>query len=164
VSIYLAQGPLPKNMVLRDVFYTLSMEYVIVLKDRLSTNIGPLPTVWAFSVKHMMPSILLICFINLCASKQEDERARSVFAHYGNFEAAPYQIIGIAIVILTMLLFVVGVTFPDVYQMLVRPEISDYVDELNQGKISDGEKAEVDAEIATQPALNPENKNFVNEE
>lgn len=30
----------------------MSMEYVIVLKDRLSTNIGPLPTVWAFSVKH----------------------------------------------------------------------------------------------------------------
>lgn len=158
IGVYISciRAAAEKNMELNDVFYTLSMEYVIVLKDRLSTNIGPLPTVWAFSVKHMMPSILLICFINLCASKQEG--GRSVFAHYGNYVAVPYQIIGIAIVILTMFVFVVGVTFPNVYHMLVRSEISDYVNELNQGKISDGEKVEVDAEIATQPALNPENK------
>ena len=132
-----------RDMSLKDVVYTLTMENVVALKDRLSTNISPLPTTWALMIKYILPPILLMCFINLCAAKNED--GKSVFGNYSGYVNAPYQIIGILIVVLTMVIFTSGVLFPDLYRKLVRDEISEAVAELNDKKY--GEESAVETPV-----------------
>ena len=113
------------------------MENVILLKDRLSTHINPLPLIWAFMIKHVLPFILLMCFINLCASKTADRgesssSSSSVFGNYGGYVMVPYQMIGMAFVVLALVIFLGGVVTPRFYHKLIRKEISNAVDELNR--------------------------------
>merc|ERR1719438_287214 len=64
-------------------------------------------------MKHFIPQVLIVMFVNLANSKEKDGSPR--FGGYGEYANHPYQILGIIIVAFTLLIFVVGVLFPDLY-------------------------------------------------
>jgi len=107
---------------LNDVIKTLTMGNVLVLRERLSTNTSTLPLIWAITIKHVIPPILLVCFANLCAGGN--------FFKYGGYVTA-YQVLGLLIVLGTMALFLIGVFLPEVYGNFLKLEIKESVDRLN---------------------------------
>ena len=109
---------------MRDYKNTMEMEKVI----------GWVPTAWCLLVKHFIPQVLLILFINLATSENDD--GKSLFGRYGDHPMMPYQAIGIFVVCLSIAVFFVGLLFPDVYSGLVS-----YDDEEPEGAIK-GEEAQ----------------------
>jgi len=107
---------------LNDVIKTLMMGNVLVLRERLSTNTSTLPLIWAITIKHVIPPILLVCFANLCAGGK--------FFKYEGYVTA-YQVLGLLIVLGTMALFLIGVFLPQVYGNFLKLEIKESVDRLN---------------------------------
>ena len=103
-------------------------------KNTLEPVIGWVPTAWCLLVKHFIPQVLLILFINLATSENDD--GKSVFGRYGDYPMEPYQAIGIFVVCLSIAVFFVGLLFPDVYSGLVS-----YDDEEPEGAIK-GEEAQ----------------------
>ncbi len=98
-------------------------------KNTLGKVIGWVPTARCLLIKHFIPQVLLILFINLAASENDDRK--SVFGRYGDpypYPMEPYQAIGIFVVCLSIAVFFVGLLFPDVYSGLVS-----YDDEAPEG-------------------------------
>jgi hypothetical protein len=95
-------------------------------KNTMEPVIGWVPTAWCLLVKHFIPQVLLILFINLATSENDD--GKSVFGRYGDYPMEPYQAIGIFVVCLSIAVFFVGLLFPDVYSGLVS-----YDDEAPEG-------------------------------
>ena len=86
-------------------------------KNTLEPVIGWVPTAWCLLVKHFIPQVLLILFINLATS--ENANGKFNFGNYGDYPIEPYQAIGIFVVCLSIAVFSVGLLFPDVYNGLV---------------------------------------------
>ena len=86
-------------------------------KNTLEKVIGWVPTAWCLLIKHFIPQVLLILFINLATSENDD--GKSLFGRYGDYPMEPYQAIGIFVVCLSIAVFFVGLLFPDVYSGLV---------------------------------------------
>ena len=106
-------------------------------KNTLEKVIGWVPTAWCLLIKHFIPQVLLILFINLATS--ENANGKFNFGNYGDpypFPMMPYQAIGIFVVCLSIAVFFVGLLFPDVYSGLVS-----YDDEEPEGAIK-GEEAQ----------------------
>jgi len=120
------------DKMLNDVLQTLVMGNVLVLRERLSTNISTLPWIWAFNIKHVMPPLLLICFANLCAGGS--------FFTYGGYVTA-YQVLGLLCVLVTLAFLFIGVFAPQVYANFLKLEITESVNELN-GKKNQTEEVE----------------------
>ena len=136
------------GMTYNEKFYTLTMENVVALRDMLSAQTSPLPLIWAFFIKHILPPVLLICFINLCASKTDE--GKPIFGNYEDYVNAPFQIIGIIIVVLTMVVFALGICFPTIYDGLLRAQVIDTVNAANAAgkKLEDPEETAPSKESA----------------
>ena len=101
-----------------SIVYELCLGNVMRLRDELSSVVGYLPWIWAFALKNMIPQILLLLFINLAQSKSAN--GESLFGHYGDYVFAPYQILGICIVIFASACIVAGLAFPQLFEGAVR--------------------------------------------
>jgi len=99
---------------------------------------------WGFIIKHIQPPLLMVLFINLCFTKTADGKPK-----FGNYEGyiKAYQGIGIAIVVLTLLLFSGGTLFPDLYNNTLKQEIRDEVNKLNGIGVAAAEEVEKEEEI-----------------
>jgi SNF family Na+-dependent transporter len=57
--------PTKENITTWDILYDLYMGNVLELKSELESSVGYIPKVWPFLLKHFIPHVLLILFINL---------------------------------------------------------------------------------------------------
>ena len=62
----------PEKWTWSTIIYEVSLKNVIDLRDELSTVCGWIPWAWAFMMKHFIPQVLLILFINLATSENDD--------------------------------------------------------------------------------------------
>jgi hypothetical protein len=117
----------PGEYTLLGIFFKLAFGNILDLRDKLSSQIGYLPGVWAFLMKQIIPHIILILFINLAQSEVEGGKSR--FGHYGGYTAWPYQILGYGAVIFAFFLFLVGLVVPDVYNGLTLVDEKTFMEE-----------------------------------
>jgi len=99
-------------------YYTLFYGNVAELRDELSPVIKWVPNVWCFLIKHFIPQVILILFINGTTAKVtlEDETQVSKFGNYSEYAFAPFQLLGLLCVAVIAILFLVGLIVPDTYK------------------------------------------------
>lgn len=85
-------------------------------KKKVEPTIGMVPTVWCVLIKHFVPHVLLILFINLAVST-DTETGKPTFGTYGGYSTM-YQVIGICMFGLAVTIFLVGAILPDLYERL----------------------------------------------
>lgn len=127
---------------MRSMLWEVYLGNILALRNRMQEVIGPVPFVWCLLMKHFIPHVLIILFVNLAQS--ETEQGTAQFGNYGGYAAHPYQILGIIVVAFTLLVFVVGVAFPELYAPLALPQTEEAKAELR--KYATASSAEVEDE------------------
>jgi hypothetical protein len=97
-----------------SIIHEIALSNVLDLRNTLSSSVGYMPWLWAFMIKQVTPHILLLVFINLARSDNADNE--SLFGHYENYAAWPYQILGMLIVAWAFSIVLVGMAFPKVFE------------------------------------------------
>merc|ERR1712072_991389 len=85
------------------------------LRDQIQLVIGYIPFVWVVLIKNFVPHVLIVLFVNLCASS-------SGAGSYGGDAIRPYQLLGLLCFIFALFLFFVGLLVPEVYMPLALPQ------------------------------------------
>jgi len=113
---------------LKSFMWEVYFGNILALRDRMQAVIGKVPFVWCLLMKHFLPQVLIVMFVNLANSKAASGKPQ--FGGYGGYETHPYQALGIVVVIFTLLIFIVGVLFPDLYAPLALPQTEEAKAEL----------------------------------
>jgi len=126
------------NWTLQSMWYEVYFGNIVSLRDRMQEVIGKVPFIWCILMKHFIPHILIILFVNLAQSKTDTGEA--LLGNYGSYSMQPYQILGILVVVFTLVLFAIGAIFPDLYAPLALPQNEDAKMELEkyENKTADG--------------------------
>jgi len=128
-----------------EVLYVLFAKNVYDFKAKVEPVIGWVPGVWCLLMKYFIPQVLLLLFINLAAS--ENEEGKSLFGNYSGelrfqflmlralnpffsfplnnvlgYVIWPYQALGIFFVVLVGLPFAYGLVDPDSYACFISEE------------------------------------------
>jgi hypothetical protein len=138
---------------MRAMWWEVYFGNILALRDRMQEVIGPVPFIWCLLMKHFIPHVLIILFVNLAQSKTED--GETLLGNYSGYADHPYQILGIIVVAFTLILFLGGVFFPDIYAPLALPQTDEAKQELNRySVVADSEKFEkiIDEEVVEEPA------------
>lgn len=103
-----------KNIEVKSALYDLYFENVLDLKKELESSIGKIPTVWPFLLKHFIPHVLIVLFINLaCAETIYNENH---LGNYAGYPMWPFQALGLCILVFIVAAFAIGVAKPDIYR------------------------------------------------
>jgi solute carrier family 6 (neurotransmitter transporter, GABA) member 1 len=137
----------------KTILYELCLKNVMDLRQELSAVVGYMPWAWAFAMKNLIPQILLILFTNLAQS--ENTAGQSLFGHYGEYVAWPFQVLGILCVVFAAFLILVGLAMPVVYEpydIPYRKALEARTDpteptSTKKEEISEGQEEEVMAEV-----------------
>jgi hypothetical protein len=103
---------------------------IVALRDRMQQEVGRVPFVWCFLMKHIIPHILIILFVNLAQSENAD--GEPLFGNYSGYPTKPYQILGMLSFVFVLFVFVLGVLFPDLYAPLALPQCKEAEMELSK--------------------------------
>lgn len=112
---------------MKTLFWELYFGNVVALRNRMQRYIGRVPFVWCVLMKHFIPHILIILFVNLAQSQNS---FGPLFGNYGGYVMLPFQALGIVCFSFTLFLFVVGVLFPYLYAPLALPQTKEAKMEL----------------------------------
>merc|ERR1711933_313340 len=107
---------------IRSGLFTLYWENVKALREKLQPVIGRVPIVWCFLIKHFIPQILLILFID-STRVIEATNGKSKFGNYGDYAMFPYQFVGLLAFAGTCVAFLIGIVAPDVYKGFAAEEV-----------------------------------------
>jgi len=120
--LYLCKQALEQNAgwTWKSTLYNLVFRNVIELRENLSESVGYLPLIWAISIKHVVPQLLLVLFINLAAAKNSSRQ--SLFGHYEGYLMLPYQFLGLVVVAVTLFILGLGIVRPSAYDFVAPPE------------------------------------------
>merc|ERR1711862_761841 len=117
----LAKKKKERNFTWNSIIYQLTLRNVFELRDQLSeSGVGYLPSIWCILIKHIIPALLLILFVNLARAKTDS--GLPLFGNYEGYVTYPYQFLGILIVALTLFFLALGFVRPDTYGILADPE------------------------------------------
>jgi putative solute:sodium symporter small subunit len=108
-----------KKWTMKGIMWEIYFGNIVALRDRMQTKVGPVPFVWCILIKHFLPHLLIILFINLAQS--ESESGNPLMGHYGGYPAWPYQVLGVMTFAFTLFIFAFGVVFPNFYAPLALP-------------------------------------------
>lgn len=103
-----------KGVSLQSGLYVLFFKNVMELRDELQPVIGWVPIVWSLLMRHFVPQILLILFINGTTAKTKEGNELK-FSNYGGYPIE-YQVVGILSVVWIAVAFLVGVVKPPLYK------------------------------------------------
>lgn len=120
-----------------SIMYELGFGNIMDLRDKLSSTIGWLPKIWAFMMKQLIPHVILVLFINLAVSENDD--GDSLFGNYGGYVTWPYRILGYAVVFFAFFLFLLGMVVPNAYKGLTLIDEKTLMEDLMKGKDADPE-------------------------
>lgn len=123
------------------LWWELSFGNIMSLRNRIQPVIGPIPFVWCFLMKHIIPHLLIVLFINLAQSSNGLEPPQPIFGGYGGYVTAPFQILGILTFVFALFLFVNGLIFPSLYEPLALPQVKDE-DDIPTKTIDEHDKEE----------------------
>lgn len=99
----------------KATLYELYMGNIVHLTKELESSVGHIPRSWPFLLKHVIPQVLLVLFINLTFARNENG---TEFSHYGGYATWPFQEIGMFAVLLVVTVFIVGVFMPETFKSL----------------------------------------------
>jgi len=114
----------------KSMWWEVLFGNIVSLRDRMQEVIGYVPFIWCILMKHFIPHVLIILFVNLAQSETPEEKP--VFGNYEGYATHPYQILGIIVVVFTLVLFLGGVFFPDLYAPLALPQTDEAKQELEK--------------------------------
>ena len=120
-----------------SIWWELSFGNIVRLRDRIQPVIGAVPFIWCFLIKQFIPHILIILFINLATSDTGD--GDPLFGNYGGYENQPFQALGILSFLFTLVIVIIGVIFPKIYETLAMAQVDDY--DANDDANDDAEPA-----------------------
>ena len=111
---------------IRDLY----MGNVKELTRELEVSVGKIPRAWPLLLKHFIPQVLLVLFINLVFAKNE---SGTEFAHYGGYSTWPFQVTGIFVVVLVSSIFILGAFMPEKYHDLASVDERDLTKNAQEG-------------------------------
>lgn len=161
ITLFLCQKKMaeePDKWTWGSILYELTLKNVMDLKDELQAAVGYMPSAWAFMMKNFIPQVLLILFVNLAVSLNDE--GKRLFGNYGSYVNFPYQVLGILCVVCAGFIFVYGAIDPSAYEGADLTTVAAGVSAA-EGKDADGAKAgekasdEEEEEVA---AKEPEDK------
>jgi hypothetical protein len=115
---------------MKSLFWELYMGNILALRDRIQPVIGNIPFIWCVLMKHLIPHLLIILFINLAQS--DNGAGDPIFGGYGEYVMAPFQIIGMLTFFFALFIFVAGVGFPKFYEPLAMPQTKEGEEEMSR--------------------------------
>jgi hypothetical protein len=124
-----------------SLFWELYMGNILALRARIQPVIGYVPYVWCILMKHFIPQILIVLFVNLAGS--DNGKGEPNFGGYGSYVTYPFQLLGILTFVFTLFLFSVGFAAPDLYSPLAKPQVKEAEEFLAQAQgkhVADAEK------------------------
>merc|ERR1712025_129653 len=113
-----------------SLLYEVYFGNIVALRDRMKEVIGGVPFIWCVLMKHFIPHVLIILFVNLAQTKNDD--GKPTLGNYGAYPTTPYQVLGCLVVAFTLVLFLVGVFLPDLYAPLALPQTEEAKQELEK--------------------------------
>jgi hypothetical protein len=125
-----------------SIWWCVTFSNIFALKDRVEPTIQYIPDMWAYLIKGLIPHLLIIVFVNAAAA--DDGNGNSVFYHYGGYPERPYQVMGVVCFIFTLVLFVVGFFYPQIYAPLATAYEGENQGEVKEIKESDNSEDELD--------------------
>ena len=135
ITAYFAKGVVASSdgkWTMKSFFYEIYFGNIVKLRNEMQQVIGKVPFVWCLLMKHFIPHVLIILFVNLAQS--EASPGVTQFGGYGGYPTNPYQVLGIIVVVFTLVIFVAGVIFPDLYAPLALPQTEEAKKELEKYK------------------------------
>jgi solute carrier family 6 GABA transporter-like protein 1 len=145
----LAQDTTEQKWSMASLFWELYMGNILALRARIQPVIGHVPFVWCILMKHFIPHILIVLFVNLAGS--DNGAGEPNFGGYGSYVTYPFQLLGILTFVFTLFLFSVGLAAPDVYSPLALPQIKDDGDHTAlEQEVQEDENGAADAEHNTE--------------
>ena len=97
-----------------SIVYDVGLKNVMSLREELQSICGYMPWVWAFAMKHFIPQVLLILFINL--ARADNGSGEPQFGNYGGYESMPFQMLGILFVCFSFATVAIGVVVPGIFE------------------------------------------------
>lgn len=94
--------------------YDLYFGNIFGFKAKAEPVIKIVPIPWCILIKHFIPNVLLVLFINLARSPQG-------FGRYEDYVFWPFQMLGILAFLFAVGLFLSGMIFPDLFAALDAP-------------------------------------------
>merc|ERR1711862_570108 len=147
VFTMLAKKKKERNFTWSSILHQLMFRNVFELRDQLSkSGVGYLPPIWCILIKHVIPALLLILFVNLAGAK-DTSSGLPLFGNYSGYVTYPYQFLGILIVAFTLFLMTLGFIRPVTYDIL-----ADYEDESTlKDKMASGNNNDDDTNTIDMP-------------
>jgi len=108
-------------------------------KNTVEPVIGIVPVTWCYLIKHFVPQILLILFVNLTTTKTV--AGKPTFGHYEGY-IAPFQVLGILSFAFVVLIFLVGAVTPDIFALLDTHKIGE-ASAVKEAGLAEDEKKEL---------------------
>jgi len=105
----------PERWTRNSIWWECSFGNIERLRTRIQPVVGWIPFEWAILMKYFIPQVLIILFVNLCASENGAGK-------YGEYSIRPYQILGLLTFVFAIFVFFVGVVVPEVYEPLALPQ------------------------------------------
>ena len=111
-----------------SIWWEVTFSNIFELKGRAQPTIQYIPDVWAYLIKGIIPHLLIVVFVNAAAATNGD--GKTIFWHYGNYPAQPYQAMGVVCITFALALFVAGFFYPQIYAPLATAYEGDNQDAL----------------------------------
>uniref|UniRef100_A0A7S4AC14 Transporter n=3 Tax=Pseudo-nitzschia australis TaxID=44445 RepID=A0A7S4AC14_9STRA len=137
----------PEEWTVGSIWFECAYGNISRLRDQIQPVIGYIPFIWVVLMKNFIPQVLVLLFVNLCASP-------GGAGTYGGYAIRPYQLLGLLSFIFAIFLFLVGLLVPEIYEPLALPQtkvVLSGVTSLMDAEIENGEskgnQSLVDAKI-----------------
>ena len=97
-----------------SILYAVGLKNIMTLREELESICGYMPWAWGFAMKHFIPQVLLILFINLASS--DNGAGKPLFGNYSGYVNVPFQMLGILFVCFSFIIVMVGVLAPGLFE------------------------------------------------
>uniref|UniRef100_A0A7S2YRB2 Uncharacterized protein n=1 Tax=Entomoneis paludosa TaxID=265537 RepID=A0A7S2YRB2_9STRA len=99
------------------------MRNIIELKAELEPSVSVFPLWVPILIKHFIPHLLWVLFINLAVAKGSNDKP--LLGNYKGYPVWPYQFLGILIIVLSISIVLVGIFYPPVFHRLAAATIEE---------------------------------------
>eukprot|EP00929_Paragymnodinium_shiwhaense_P009184 TRINITY_DN113248_c0_g1_i1.p1 TRINITY_DN113248_c0_g1~~TRINITY_DN113248_c0_g1_i1.p1 ORF type:complete len:614 (-),score=61.21 TRINITY_DN113248_c0_g1_i1:216-2057(-) len=113
------------------------------LRQDLADVMGPIPVAWSVTVKHICPNMLFALFWSLAFKTKNDV---PLFGGYEGYPL-PYQVVGICMAMLSVLIIVLGIAFPKMFGVMGSTQQDDDTAVTLTPKLGDENPGAVHAEL-----------------
>lgn len=109
----------PQRWTAWDIARELVLRNVLEMKAELELSVLFMPLLVPVLIKHFIPQILWVLFVNLAVAK--DSQGNSLLGNYGGYPTWPFQVLGVSIVCLSVAIIFLGFLYPKTFQCLATP-------------------------------------------